>query len=135
MVHVSIKPMQIHVPPGRPSAEEMPDAPQVRLRLIHPEFGILLNYQCPIHSKCFPATTVLAPTIVQAPPRDPLRMPSQTLHLLSLSLPSGVPQFVPRQFVPSVVPLPVPVIVPAALPIQAVVRIAAKNVLQERGPR
>ena len=97
-----------------------------------PEFGILLNYHCRIHSKYSHVTTVLALTIVQAPPRDSL-----SLRIMSRGLPTGVPQFVLRRFVPylSSVLVPVPASVPVLKPTQALVIIAAKNVLQESGPR
>ena len=126
--------MHIHVPLGRLSVDDVPGVPQVRLKVTPPTLGIHVNYQCPTHSKCSPATTVLAQTVL-TPPRDSLRMTSLTSHLYSLSLPTGVSQFVLHQFVLANVLPSVPAIVPAALPLQAVVRIAAKNVLQERGPR
>ena len=126
--------MQIHVSLGRQSVDDVPGAPQVRLKVPLPTLGIHVNYHCPTHSKYSPATTVLAQTVL-TPPQDSLRMTSLTSHRYSLSLLTGVSQFVPYQFVlASVLPM-VPAIVPAALPLQAVVRIAAKNVLQERGPR
>ena len=124
----------IHVPHGKPSLDDTPGSPQVRLKVPLPTLGIHVNYHCPTHSKYSPPMTVLAQTVL-TPPQDSLRMTSLTSHRYSLSLLTGVSQFVQYQFVlASVLPL-VPAIVPAALPLQAVVRIAAKSVLQERGPR
>ena len=140
--------MQIHVPLGRLSVDDVPGAPQVRLKVTLPTLGIHVNYQCPTHSKCSPATTVLA-RIVMTQPRDSLRMSSPTSHPYSLSLPTGVSQFVLHQFfpvqtpprdslplrpssrsLPTGVPLFVPAVlrqVPAVLPILALVMNAAKN--------